>query len=523
MGGIMSAEVALLGTHRILGIINFDTPFLGMHPGVIASGLGSVFRPTPEAPAQQASQAEGSGLESSASSTIEWSNSTSISQSGDSSTTTLPLSLTSSMDLPTKDPNYDPPFANDVRLAQRSGWLNALHFINKHSDGLRAATQAYVKSHMEFGGVMADYKGLKARYEKIRALEDVEQTKVKRVRFVNYYTASTGRPKKPRLTTSAPEGPQSTSAQLGEHSVQAEVEMQRLDLQAPSVRSPSASPKISVQKPDGEVKALGEDSEDCGSEAAEADQNKRNNRNAMLESRPAMKDMDPSPISCGSQEEVYLSPQGTQFTSTSVADPSEGKAAVAVVSSLPPLPAAPEEPSAFDPKLYTDKDARKVAEKEHIRQVKAYKQSVKDRDKAINERRKLHEKKEKNRAKQDKGEGKKTEKERAKLEKQHSKKSDPGVPLVQNTSAASTDDAAESDIGKAEKPKRDKKFCMLPPTYNGRMDPCWVRVFMPGVDEIGAHCGLFFVDGERYEKFVGDVASTIGKWVEDNGRVSAVS
>src|SRR6186713_630390 len=63
MGGILSSDVVLLApynqmnpntfVHRILGTVNFDTPFLGMHPGVIKSGLGSLFRPSPEAPKSQ--------------------------------------------------------------------------------------------------------------------------------------------------------------------------------------------------------------------------------------------------------------------------------------------------------------------------------------------------------------------------------------------------------------------------------------------------------------------------------------
>src|ERR1700712_4588051 len=58
MGGILSAEVALQAPnspatgkpfrHRILGTISFDTPFLGMHPGVVVSGIGSLFRPAPD-------------------------------------------------------------------------------------------------------------------------------------------------------------------------------------------------------------------------------------------------------------------------------------------------------------------------------------------------------------------------------------------------------------------------------------------------------------------------------------------
>jgi alpha-beta hydrolase superfamily lysophospholipase len=60
MGGLLAADVALLKDytgkkrHRILGIIAFDTPFLGMHPGVISAGLGSIFRPAPKSPGEDA-------------------------------------------------------------------------------------------------------------------------------------------------------------------------------------------------------------------------------------------------------------------------------------------------------------------------------------------------------------------------------------------------------------------------------------------------------------------------------------
>lgn len=54
MGGILAAEIALLRDadvrrrHDILGVVAFDTPFLGMHPGVIGAGLGSIFKPAPK-------------------------------------------------------------------------------------------------------------------------------------------------------------------------------------------------------------------------------------------------------------------------------------------------------------------------------------------------------------------------------------------------------------------------------------------------------------------------------------------
>ena len=67
---------------------------------------------------------------------------------------------------------------------------------------------------------------------------------------------------------------------------------------------------------------------------------------------------------------------------------------------------------------------------------------------------------------------------------------------------------------------RDKKFCVLPPKSDGRPDPTWIRVFMEGVDEVGAHCGLFFI-GQAYEQLVGDVGSRVEDWVrEEETRVT---
>lgn len=61
------------------------------------------------------------------------------------------------------------------------------------------------------------------------------------------------------------------------------------------------------------------------------------------------------------------------------------------------------------------------------------------------------------------------------------------------------------------KKKRERRFCILP---RDKSDKCWVKVEMKGVDEVGAHCGLFFV-GEVYERLVGDVAARIEEWVGD--------
>lgn len=569
MGGLLSAEVALLGGHRILGTINFDTPFLGMHPGVIASGLGSLFRPAPDSPTPVSAEARAGsqdvtrtstneGIQSSASSSYFGPDATGSTLMPTESASSATVPPSSALDLPTKDPNFDPPFVNDVRLPQRTGWSNAWHFLNKHSDDLRKATQSYVKSHLEFGGAMADYNGLRSRYGKIRALEDVKRPE--RVRFINYYTASTGRPKKPKepspLASRAP-----TDQMDGDFSQKAP-QMHETSLDTLESHSRNLRPRISIEEPIDEETAE-KDAQDQDKAFLTASEGISEDEGAMSDASQAIEHLHPAPVSDDEREEElddHDKPAALKLSksdATSDSSPSKIPSIAStdpppsrVAPSLPPIPTAPEEPTPFDSTLYTDKDTRKLAEKEHSRQVKAYKQGVKDRDKAIADRRKLVGKREKNAAKErekiekaeekerikaeqrgmEKGERerakakgeeqKKNEKERLKAEKERMKAERDKLKKTSLPESAPKADS-EGDAGvdsKGEKPKRDKKFCMLPSKENGQIDACWVRVFMPGVDEVGAHCGLFFVDGERYQWFVNDVAERIEDWVEERGR-----
>lgn len=198
LGGILAAEVAMLKSHtpgspdlyqhRLIGVIAFDTPFLGMHPSVVKTGLASLFRSAPEPPPTP-SQSSSSNLTSP--------------QSPDP------------FESATTDPNYNPWFTNDVLRPTRSKIENAWYFWNKHCGELSKATASYVTSHFEFGGCLADYPGLKKRYTAIRALEDVDDLSgkrdsngklLRRVRFVNYYSASSGRikPEKTKLPDERP-------------------------------------------------------------------------------------------------------------------------------------------------------------------------------------------------------------------------------------------------------------------------------------------------------------------------------
>lgn len=66
MGGLLAAEAATDPSNtsdattgkprRIVGVIAFDTPFLGMHPHVIISGIASLF---PKSPGDAGKKSEG--------------------------------------------------------------------------------------------------------------------------------------------------------------------------------------------------------------------------------------------------------------------------------------------------------------------------------------------------------------------------------------------------------------------------------------------------------------------------------
>lgn len=151
MGGLLAAEVVLTKNtdklkHRILGTINLDVPFLGMHHGIVKAGLAS--RGGPEG--------------------------------------VLPIDA-DSMPIASPEPSF---------------WSKALCFVDKHSDSVVRSTQTMLTSHFEHGLAISDFENLRKRYVQLRLLEEQDESvragvqdvakPVPRVRFVNYYTASTG-------------------------------------------------------------------------------------------------------------------------------------------------------------------------------------------------------------------------------------------------------------------------------------------------------------------------------------------
>ncbi|KAF1999731.1 hypothetical protein P154DRAFT_436286 [Amniculicola lignicola CBS 123094] len=533
MGGLLAADIALLFRHRIVGVINFDVPFLGMHPGIVKAGLGSIFKPWPE-PQDQSfdSTAPVEGKR--------------------------PSRINTLFNPKPSDPNFNPNFYNDVHLPVRKGWENTLHFINKHSNGLVQASKGLVKSHFEFGSQMADYRTLKQRYAKIRALEeDDEKTRRSanpetadppRIRFVNYYTASTGRPKKPKSpkspgtpTSPTPSRPSSRAMEHGNVASQASgshVVVPQL-LEPPVSESyASDSQSASDTEYDGPLKEV--------SPRISVDERRDD------EIVPVTPQEPPS----------ATSPVDRLASQTLSLDDSAGPY-------LPEVPPIPQEPPFVDLALYPEKHARKAAEKEHSQALKEYRRAVKARNAIINKRSDLEEKWEKQKRK----EALKPATEHKQDEHAHQvghieqdlgamqlgtqghiqqpsnngpygnydfsesnimaqPHPDDRPSLVSSTAPSQSSSYADStttlttvDTGASDAPPKEKKlkkFCMLPPKdANGNKDPAWVRVFMEGIDEVTAHTSLFFVS-DAYELLVGDVGARIEEWMREAESVRVV-
>ncbi|KAG9190790.1 hypothetical protein G6011_08878 [Alternaria panax] len=601
MGGLLAADIALVFRHRIIGIVNFDVPFLGMHPGIIKAGLGSIFSAPPK-PQDAIVQDTDVGKKPSRMSTI--------------------------FNPKPTDPNYNPAFPNDVHLANRKGWENSLHWLTKHyKDGLKEATKGLVKSHFEFGSAMADYKELKDRYAKVRALEEDDESKrrssypqartVPRVRFINYYTASTGRPKKPKSPKS-PSPPPSSSHQL---------------------RHPDSNMSASSDAPQPPQSQL--------------EYQERSRSGSVTSSEPEMTHVQPEPID--DTPKLFIQVQEHRDDSIVPVSPEEPLTATSPIGAqtfwdlthdnkgppnLPEVPPIPKEPPFVDLMQFSDKAQRKAAEKEHDQALKVYQKAVKTRNKTINERTKMEEKWEKEKAKERKEwekEAKKRQDEQEKARKEGKKDDrkkkeeeeeeannmsredrqrqkereqrqaeaeqreeearqrqrdadlrDGKIPAEDTAEAEPAPTLAttelEEDVGAIElgddepaqhghqgpyghyefsrsgimrqeapddragssytlstmdsrnshrqktdseesapaKPKKLKKFCMLPPKdADGNKDPTWIRVFMENMDEVTAHTSLFFIN-ETYEKLVGDVGARIEEWVREADSVRLV-
>ncbi|RFU75155.1 hypothetical protein TARUN_7089 [Trichoderma arundinaceum] len=571
MGGLLAAEIVLMPSqtssswsplkHRILGTLSLDSPFLGLHPGIVASGISSLFQPAPTPPSQDPADPQ----------------------------PLSPAAFDNSQLGGSRDPNFDAPFFNDTPFREQPFLTRMLNFSSKHwSEGIFTALGNHIASHLEFGGCLADYRGLTSRYSRLRALEDVDDLQAlsdgsfnsshTRVRFLNYYTLSPGRPKPPTTVKGSRDTSQlDLSADLvSESNIEDGIKEKLADViistaddekETHAALTPS---KPSTPAEDGDLdkstaahSMLEEDAviNRAGSitDPEESDQSSFDlNRLSMQEVEPIpIDDADHGFVEQGSGAAISNIVDGPSPSSGDTADEKNDASELIPASlpdlDLPPIPDLPPPPEQPDLSQYTDKDSRKQAEKEFSRLQKAFEHAVKDRSKAVREREKLIEKRQKKAQKDAQKDADKLEKdikkqkqksdqEKRRLDKEEEKAAraekkrlekeaaTAAKQLADETKRATSQAAASSTASVAtpetesetpSRPKRLRKFCSTPSKTNGVMDPTWVNVFMDGMDEVTAHCGLFF-PGSHYDRLVGDVGSRIVNWVHNDLSVRAM-
>ncbi|KAI5862924.1 hypothetical protein GGS23DRAFT_570188 [Durotheca rogersii] len=569
MGGLLAADVALMLSgnqhedryflHRILGTISLDAPLLGLHPSVITTGIASLFQPKPDVkdlPEEPIPEDESTQPSYYAPSTHD-----SV-YSGPSSTSQASLSSSIPYGM-TFDPNFNPSFMNDIRLQDRGWWGNIVHFVEKHSsENILDAATSHIMSHLEYGGALMDIAGLKARYESIRRLEDVDDLKHQelphippRVRFLQYYTVCHGPPKQtiPRKPSLSPE----TS------SIPREPRSPTSTTEVPS-RSRSNTPSLRTRMD----AILEEGISPLDSHEADSDGSL-----TLLSPQPISEGDQPIPSSCPSlqslegprdkplesyipasgsfvkvndievdcpQDHSGLSPQGSSQNGV-ISTARLGDSMASLNLDLPEIPELPTKPEPPDLDRYLDKETRKQAEKEAKRAEKDYAKRVKDRERTIKERQKIIDKRKKKLTHETEKREKEEKRQRRKEESAAVKAKssvlgegsvdthDPptGYPdsapsertqreLNSNTVPPVLGPQEEGEDGmKPPKKLKNRKFCNLPPKVDGEVDSKWIKVFMKDMDQVTAHTSLFF-RGEHYERLVGDVGEAIVGWVQED-------
>lgn len=529
------------------------------------------------------------------------------------------------------DPFFNPPFFNDVQFLDRGWWKNVAHFAKKHrSENMVDAAANHILNHLEFGGCLADYASLTMRYNKLRKLDAVDAVHWAdsgpqdgaRVRFLNYYTICTGRIKKDKQQQPESSSAAGTGAYLLPDAVPAPP-------RSDGSSSRPSTPRISIEDHSDTSRPLllenlelaeiepvpmGTDDEAeepyrtaPGTPAAEEDEPGTATTTTTRDSEATA----PSPgftpattLDDGSGDDAA---KGSVSTAAAPAPDDDNDGTDLLTLDLPPIPAEPVRPTPPSLDQFTDKDARRQAEKEGKRVLKAYEQAVRDRERAARERAKIVDKRRKQAAKAREKEEKDRGKEQARRDREDEKRRrredivrsqmgdaadaaaaaedvgnaaggdrlppppPPGVVIRAPTAPAgekagpagsgasggsasekkklqapagppdadalalrakpdaassSSSAAAQKQPAKAAKKAKERKFCMLPlglsSDANAAEAALWVPVRMaPGLDEVGAHCGLFF-PGSHYESLVGDVGSRVADWVRDDASKRAV-
>ena len=293
----------------------------------------------------------------------------------------------SSLNSPSQDPNYNPPYVNDIYRPQRSGWNSVGHFIDKYSDHLAKATIRRLDSQLQFASCVTDHVGLRKRHLALQTLENSRTQDDLRVRFVNYYTASPGRPKK--IKTVAP-GEEDSSHMTAEAT-------ESLEPPRSGLTTASGSPRISIESVDdmplSQVPPQVMQSLSLSKERSENDtEQSRPDSGADSTNLPLAKtSFQNSDVMKGMSSDSLVHSDRAE-TRRNEAELRPHSESLEERLGLGPLPSRPQEPLPFSPASFSDNETCKLMENEHSRQVKAFERELKAYERTIKERQKFIEK-----------------------------------------------------------------------------------------------------------------------------------
>ncbi|KAJ7178203.1 hypothetical protein C8R46DRAFT_1076096 [Mycena filopes] len=211
MGGLLAADAAtdasnfgLSRARRILGVVAFDVPYLGMHPHVVVSGIASLF------PGDDADKTTAGEMNQHTDVhvvddqvTDDWdafkrnldSNRSMHSRSRSHSPIPPPPPPAGSSALTPPIPQANPFGLPSSPLIDKTLSFLSTHsddplvrWVRKHSDEPFSASKRFVIEYFQFGSCMFDPSGLKARYARLVAWPDGL--------WVNYWTQTPPRPPK---------------------------------------------------------------------------------------------------------------------------------------------------------------------------------------------------------------------------------------------------------------------------------------------------------------------------------------
>ncbi|GLB39790.1 putative prostaglandin-F synthase activity [Lyophyllum shimeji] len=187
MGGLLAAEAAIHASNetgttgkptRIVGMVAFDTPYIGMHPHVVISGIASLF---------QGEEDKKSDTEMNDTTKVNIVNEN-VTDDWEGVKKTLDASPRPPPRTPFPIPS--PPSSSRSFIDRTISFLSShsndpiVRWARKHADEPFSASKRWIIEHFQFGSCMFDPSGLRDRYVRLVAWQGM---------WVNYWTQT--RPK----------------------------------------------------------------------------------------------------------------------------------------------------------------------------------------------------------------------------------------------------------------------------------------------------------------------------------------